>query len=334
MKRFLAILLAAAMLTTVAVASESYNKGDQYAPGTVVIIESSDFPGDSEYLNTDNYSIRKVTYKSGKTYVDSVELTDDEDDDELIVTLKKNSNMDKFKDVEFTVELRGRTNRIDDIEQTFYFEVGNEVHEVPIEKDGYIDGDALKPGAINKFVSGKDGWPYGTLEFSPTSDVDISVKIFEDEEIYYNIDEDNNKTVLKNNIDSGADISFLNFNGMEFERNATVYFYWPDEDGYIYEISSSGKLTKSSAKWSDSEGCWVLKTSKLGAFAFSDEKLKASGSASSSSEEEESSSSSSYNPGDWVPNPSTGANDVMGIAAAMGLVALVAAGAAALKGKK
>lgn len=335
MKRLLAILLAAAMVTTVAMASATYNSGEKYAPGTVIIIESSDFPGDTEALNTDNYSLRGVTYKAGKAYVDSVELTDDDEDDELIITLKKNSSMDKFKDVEFTVKLRGRTNRIDDTEQTFDFRVGYDVNEVRIEEDGYIDENALKPGAINKFVSGSKNWPYGTLEFSPINDVDVSVRVFEDEEIFYDIDEDNNRTVLKNNIDLGVDISFLNFNGMEFERNATVYFYWPDEDGYIYEISSSGKLTRSSAKWDSRESCWVLKTNKLGAFAFSEEKLKATGTAASTDQEEESTStSSSYRPGDYVPNPSTGGDDLAAVAGALGLTALVAAGSFSLRRKK
>ncbi len=334
MKKVLSIVLAGLMLSTVALASESYNKDEKYAPGTVIIIESSDFPGDCDYLNTDNYSLRSVSYEAGKSYVDSVELAEDDDDDELVVTLKKDSSMDRYKDVEFTVRLRGRRSSIDDAEQTFRFQVGNEVHEVYIEEDGYIDGDALKPGAINKFVPGDKNWPYGTLEFSPNGDVDISVKVFEDEEIYYNVDEDTNKTVLKNNIDSNCDISFINFNGMEFERQATVYFYWPDEDGYIYEISSSGKLTQAPVKWSDDSDCWVLKTSELGAFALSDGRLKASSSASSSESQEESSSSSSYQPGDYVPNPSTGASNVGAAMAAVGLVVLASLGALSLKNKK
>ena len=332
MKKVLAIILAAVLLTTVALASEAYREGGQYAPGNVIIIESSDFPGDTPDLNTEHYSIRKVTYDAGKTYVDSIELTEDEDEDELIVTLKKNNDMDKYKDVKFTVELRGRSSRIDDVEQTFAFQVGNELYDVSIQKDGYIDGDALKPNAINRFVADSSGWPYGDLLFSPHNDVDIELRVFEDERISYFVDEDANKTVLKNNIDNDAHIEFIDFNNMKFERQATVRFYWPDEDGYIYEISSSGKLTSAGAKWNDDESCWILKTSSLGAFAFSDGKLKASGSASS--EPESSSSSSSYQPGDWVPNPSTGSRDGVGVAAALAVMALVCAGALSLKMKK
>ena len=333
MKKILAIILAAAMLTMVAAASETYHEGGQYNPGDVVIIESSDFPGDTPTLNTDHFSLRKVTYDSGKTYVDSVKLTDDEDDDELIVTLKEDNSMDKYKDVKFTVELRGRSSRIDDVEQTFSFQVGNELHDVLIHQDGDIDGNALKPNAINRFVSDASGWPYGDLVFSPHNDVDIELRVFEDERIAYFVDESANKTVLKNNIDIDATIEFIDFNGMKFERQATVHFYWPDQDGYIYEISSSGRLTAAGARWSNDENCWILKTKELGAYAFSDKKLKASGSSTSSPDPDDT-PSSNYQPGDWVPNPSTGARDSAGVAVAIAVAALVCVGAAGLKGKK
>ena len=107
MKKVLALVLAVAMMSTVAFAADraagAYQAGDDLNLGTSAYLIDGEFTGN---MNTDNYSIKKVTYDSGKAYIDSIELDDDEGD-ELTVTFKENYEIDKAKDIDITVELKG-----------------------------------------------------------------------------------------------------------------------------------------------------------------------------------------------------------------------------------
>ncbi len=76
----------------------------------------------------------------------------------------------------------------------------------------------------------------------------------------------------------------------------------------------NGKLVESNAKWSEDDGAFVLKTRTLGNYVFSDVELNVTETVD-----------------DTTKNPDTGANDVVGIAAALGAVALVSAAAVSLK---
>ena len=81
-------------------------------------------------------------------------------------------------------------------------------------------------------------------------------------------------------------------------------------------------LTKSAAKWSEDDGCWVLKTRSLGSYVSSDKEMESAASNSSSDTDADS--------GD-ATNPTTGAIDVVGIATALAVISLVCAGAVSLK---
>ena len=133
------------------------------------------------------------------------------------------------------------------------------------------------------------------------------------------------------NSDSDATMDFLNFEGTPtFNSTATLSFYGADEDSFIYEIKN-GKLVKSDAEWSEDNGAWELKTRTLGSYVISDKALKSPSGSTSDNGGSNSGSGSGSNGS--VSNPDTGANDVVGLAAALAAAALVSAAAVSLKKK-
>ena len=337
MKKVLALVLAVAMMSTVAFAATvkgTFDMGAAYA-GTEWTVGSSDVNGltVNDDFNTKNYSIKKVSYENGKAYVDSVKLDDDEDEDELKVTFKKDFSVDKEKKVELTVTLRGKNKDVDhkDVEVTlkgtYGYTVGklyiNEDNEIVAGEVGIDEVIGIEDGEkgikkIAKFVSGENnGAPYGTLEFSADNMADVEARVYDGDKMFLGYNMDSDKKVLVANADSDAEISFLNFPAKpSFNSTATVYFYEVDEDGFVYELTGEGKIKKSAAKWSEDDGCWVLKTRTLGSYVFSDKALTSAAAADAT---------------DGTTNPDTGANDVVGIATALAVVSLVAAGAVSLK---
>ena len=324
MKKILASLLAVAMMATTAMAAD-YTPGqkvefDELAPGW-----SSTSTAPEKELHTDNYSITEVKWESGKALVESVKI--DNDDNKLVVTLKKDYTNTKEKELKGTVKLREKgasKYHVLSIEGT----VGYNQGEITIDADGYI-AEFTPANDIVYTVKAEGNVPYGTLEFSADM-AEVSVRVYEDEKYYlgYNVDPDRN--VLLANADSDADMNFLNFEGNPtFNSTATVNFYETDEDSFIYEIKN-GKLVKSGAKWDEDSASWVLKTKTLGSYVISDKELK-SPAGNSGSDSSNSGSSGSGNGS--VTNPDTGANDVVGVATALAVVSLVSAAALSLKKK-
>lgn len=162
-----------------------------------------------------------------------------------------------------------------------------------------------------------------TLTFDGTDfEVEFS-KLYDQSRVllYYNTTP--NKDIVRANMD--ADLDFVNFPGKPEFSNAGDFIFQVDEDKYIYEIVD-GKLVPSSFRWDDEIGAWKMRGTVLGSYVVSDIELKTT-SLDSSSDETDASSGA----GDEENNPGTGANDVVGVAAAMAVISLVAAGAVAFK---
>ena len=85
----------------------------------------------------------------------------------------------------------------------------------------------------------------------------------------------------------------------------------------------------SGAKWDSEQDSYVLKTTTLGSYVISDKALKSAG--TTVDDEEDNSASGSV--GDGTSNPETGANDVVGVAAALAVVSLASATALAASKK-
>ena len=348
MKKVLALVLAVMMMATVAFAAaevEDPSTGSttrdsgEYQPGDTIkidaegiIAKTSGLSGEDKYdrnpssgeslikdINSTNYSITSIKYEDGKNLVESVKLNDSKD--RVDIKLKQDYSNTKQKTLNMTFTLKGKKvgkgDRPDDIK----IRITTTVNYALLENNTSIvindTDDVDAPETFNDYTVYKvqeNGSKYGTMEFTAQadSDVEVEVRVYEDDELYLYNEADADDDILKAYADVDADLTFLNFKGSPtFNSTATVRFY-KEEDSYVYGMKD-GKLTTVNAKWDDDEGCFILKTRTLGGYVFSDKALSVSASTAADN------------------NPDTGANDVVGIASALAAVALVSAAAVSLR---
>lgn len=340
MKKVLALVLAVLMLSTLAFATTTPNEPvinqsgntvtinvGTYQPGEKIYVYrgmSPDADGFSKDVNSDNYSITKVKYEEGRSLVEDIYF--DDANDQVVIKLEDNTNLTTNKTLDFTFTLKGKGRDVNDVKIHINGSVGygllNRAYLIYDTDDVRFSSEYADIGQMAKdyFYQVKtstkaNGNPaYGELELTTRDgDVDVVVRVYDGDKLYLYNDVDADKDILKAYADYDADLSFLNFPGdTTFNSTATVYMY-KDEDSFIYEIKN-GKLVESNAKWSEDDGAWVLKARTLGSYVFSDTELDVTEDVD-----------------DTVENPDTGANDVVGIAAALGVVALVSAAAVSLK---
>lgn len=327
MKKVLALVLAVMMLTSLAFAAV-------IVPGDKIELGKDAAAWDvkpEKKVNSDNYSISKIDWEEGKKYIDSVSF--DDDDNVLVIKVKQNYTLVEDDDASFygTVKIREKGKSVYHVA-----EIGTETDpyevyyaegdiEITPDRDAVFtyDDDTLEDGILYKdtlyTVTDPADKAYGTFEYDFGSDdqYGVSVRVYEDEELFLEISEDADKDILKANADADADyIDFVEWVAHPtFTSNVTLEFYGAEEDDYIYEIKDGKLVTPSRLKWDDDAEVWTLTTRTLGAYVVSDVKLaKAVAEADSD-----------------VSNPDTGANDVVGIAGALAVVAMISAAAVSLK---
>ena len=317
MKKVLALVLAVMMLTSLAFATV-------IVPGEKIKLGKDATAWDikpDKKVNSDNYSISKIDWEEGKKYIDSVSF--DDDDNVLVIKVKQNYTLVADDDASFygTVKIREKGKSVYHVA-----EIGTEAdpYEVYYAEDDIeitSDRDTLFDYAEGTLytVTDPEDKAYGTFEYDFGSDEQygVSVRVYEDEELFLEISEDADKDILKANADADADyIDFVEWVAHPtFTSNVTLEFYGAEEDDYIYEIKDGKLVTPSRLKWDDDAEVWTLTTRTLGAYVVSDVKLaKAVAEADAD-----------------VSNPDTGANDVVGIAGALAVVAMISAAAVSLK---
>ena len=355
MKKVLALVLAVMMLATVAFAADDYidgNTGGANSAGTGNITPGSKLKygekdaqkipgiGVTKAINSTNYSISNIKYEDGKNLVESIKFNDA--DDLLEIKLKQDYTMTTPKELALTLVLKGKKvakgNRPDDItlqvgeikgvgtkltvgyplKDKKDYTVADSGIIIVDNEDVRVPNNAGTTKAVYKVVKYDNGSVkgtdvYGTMEMTAVdTDVEIEARVYEDDKLFLYNEIDADDDILKKYADTDADITFLSFPAAPtFNATATVRFY-KDEDSFIYGMKD-GKLVNVNAKWDDDEGCFILKTRTLGSYVFSDKKLSVAATTPGSE------------------NPDTGANDVVGIAAALAAVALVSAAAVSLK---
>ena len=120
-------------------------------------------------------------------------------------------------------------------------------------------------------------------------------------------------------------VSYATDYSLEMTAGKATIVLEENEDLYIYSYDKNGKLTDAGFKFTVEKdprtgietGYWTLTTNKLGALLISEGPLTAAGATSGST--------------GTTTNPGTGANDVVGVAAALAVVALVSGAAISLK---
>lgn len=357
MKKLTAIVLAIVLslsMASIALATEygsdtippydTAANADQIKPGDTIRFKYDDFiytgsgltTGiDEDYMSSDYFSI-KVEYDRGKDLVKDVKF----DDGYVVITLKdgiiEQPSVANFKIKNVT--LTGKKNGIGDTRayrnkkfvltssaETIFrtsAKVGYEVQNKPIED--YSADDSDDENIIVKFVD-SNGDSYGTIIIDFADLASAEVRVYKNEKFYFGTNAKADIDIVKANPD--ADLEFVNFVGKpSFSSNAKVEIFANDDYKYIYEIKD-GKLYTTSFKYDDDAAAFVGKTRTLGYYVMSDKKLK----TSSTSESSSSGSSSSTN--NDAANPDTGTNSMVGVAAALAAVSLVAAGAVSFKKK-
>mgnify|MGYP007104454732 CR=1 FL=1 len=133
---------------------------------------------------------------------------------------------------------------------------------------------------------------------------------------------------LDKNLAANGDpyVSYATDYSLEMTAGKATIVLEENEDLYIYSYDKNGKLTDAGFKFTVEKdprtgvetGYWTLTTNKLGALLISEGPLTAAAASGTST-------------GSTTTNPGTGANDVVGVAAALAVVALVSGAAISLK---
>lgn len=170
----------------------------------------------------------------------------------------------------------------------------------------------------------------GKATFDFLNDCYFDVTMYEGEKVLLNLSREYDRELAIANED--AQLEFYNFRGEhdEFIRKGTLSLPG-DEDAYVYEIVD-GDLYDVDFKYNDDEETLEISTDSLGHYVVSDMKLNAAAEKPNSGSSNNNSGSNSGSSAD-KNNPSTGASDFVGSAAAMAVVSVAAAGALALKRK-
>lgn len=323
MKRTIAAVLGLALMTSTALAANiPYDQAigaSSIAPGNTIDLSFSDFDntsGQTGYLDNTNFSISTKKITKGANLVKEIKI----DDDDSVVRISLNQNMEQAVPngenlVIDTLSIKAKVNNgTVTRNQTFTkedmaFKIGHTLQEVDLTDSL----DELNEG-YNKIVS-SGNYAYGDVTYTE-GDLTVEGRVYKGDKIFVDVNFDADTTVLKNFAD--ADLRFVNLETNGFPTSFKAYLT-AEEDEYVYKVVD-GKLLDAGLSWSEDDYAFTGKVRTSTSYVISDIKLKTA-----------STDEGAENEAPDVTNPDTGANDVVGIAAALAVVSLVAAGAVALK---
>lgn len=292
-------------------------------------------------FNDEYFSVSRRTYIKGADLVSNVYFDDNETDDEiLVVELKESRTLTNVTTPNFQInEIRVKAKKDSAVDtdnnnggegeffarnQEFVY-AGEDAFivttfTVVLEDSVNLD---LTPGAVN-YASGITS--YNEVE-GDYSDIYLYGRAYKNDQIFFDVTEDYDLEILKAN-PTADDIRFyqVEFDGASATWNIELQV---NEDDYVYEVKN-GQLTATTLVWSDDVYAWAGKTRTDMSFVVSDVALNAvevEDEVSSSVDTTVSTSTGTTT----TLNPSTGANDVVGVAAALAVVSLIAGAAVSLK---
>lgn len=333
MKKAIALTLALAMaasMSAVALAGDDPIAENTYAPGSQISISadaftSSEGSNPTEDLTRSNYTI-SADWNKGGAMVNTVKI--DNDDKEVQINLKENYTIDEAKDLEGTLSLKSRGS-----DKTVYtLKLSGEtklmVTNLVVDVEGVKDADdAEKYSAdVDNTIYQNDEDTPGYVKFTSGSEMlTVLANMAKNEKLFMHISEEEIEAIAeKYNKDGAASLYFFDFEGTPSLKNKATLSVEADyfKEAFVYEYDGS-KLREVNAKLNSDEDAYEWTASKLTTIVVSDTKLKADGVVS------ESGTTGTDDKADT--NPDTGANDIVGTAAALAVVSLIAAGAVALK---
>lgn len=337
MKKILSIVLAVAMLSTTAFAAnmDGVTGTTRVNPDSTMEVYARDFTpvskGDTNpvmftdgELTSTNFSLTKKISK-GSNLVKSVAINDDKGRVDIKFVADYSLTFDPTKDLipnvifeKLELKAKKKIDKWDGDSYESHIKSGD-TYTMSIKagfRVGYLEtkddvnGNYAEDGLV-KFT--KDGdESYGEASYD-NGDISIFGRVYADDKVFTKFSSsvgDDQKAALK--LYPEADLRFVNFTTNGLSANNTVLVY-AEEDEFVYEIKD-GKVVSTSLKWDDEDGAWKGKTRSSVSYVISDVKLDVSSAVAAD-----------------PANPETGANDVVGVAAALAVVSLVAAGAVSLK---
>ncbi len=321
MKKFILPLLAMSILTISATAAD-------FTPGEEIMIDGSTpdvwVTPPTEIIDSEYYSVAGQDWEKGEDMVASVKL--DNDEGAIVITLREDYTETKEKPLEGTIKIRDKENG-DFLEIVIDCTVGYAQDTIYIDNDGDIPSMVVSPDTIYTVEAEDDGYPYGTLMFQ--ADIaDVSVRVYDEEVLFLDYNHTPDRDILLANSESDAVMEFLNFDAEpRFTSVATMTFYGYEDDTYFYSVDN-GRLTRLGTDWDEDMESHEIKTNVLGDYVISDEPLR----SASDGNDDDDNDNDDNNDNDAY-NPDTGATDVVGIAAALATVSIIAAAAISLKKK-
>lgn len=322
MKKTLALVMGAAMMTTVALASNpSIGASDVIAPGSDIDITIDQFKAGSKAdLSTDYFSISTKKFSKGSSLVKEIKI--DNDDNVVRIVLNDNMELAEPKGENLVIDTlsikakkdtgdvkRNNVLTINGIEE----KVGHVINTITLE-----DGSTDLVEGYNKIVKPDSQTVYGDVVIN-IGDLMMEGRAYDGDKIFVKGVYKADTNVLKNYPD--ADMRFIGFKTNGFPTSFDIMLT-AEEDEFIYKVVD-GKLVASGLKWSEDDYAWTGKVRSSANYVVSDTRLSVSTSVDAEGNE--------VDENETANNPDTGANDVVGIAAALAVVSLIAAGAVSLK---
>ena len=357
MKKVLSMVLAVAMMTSMAMAatyklgvntinmttgaSGDFSDDIALAPGDKLRIYPEQFEenqnGDltKNDFDSEYFSITTKTITKGANLIASVSINDDEG----CVEIKFNQDYDlsrKSTDAKKNVEIEKlevkskkavNEDEANEIKKNKTFLVCQNlsiaVGHVKVDPYALNEDMDLSSSDLGKLLcfdkdAGVDDVSYGTMSVELGDIAYLEGRVYDGDEVFYDYDEDADTDILKAYPD--AEMSFVNIytNGFPTAMDLEVY---ADEDEYVYAIKD-GKLVASGLKWDEDAYAYTGKIRSSASYVISDIELDTTAVDTDGDGETDDNT---------TENPETGANDVVGVATALAVVSLVAAGAVSLK---
>jgi len=310
------------------------NVTEVVAPGEAIEFSASDWvaKGDDTYPKGSLYGwqITDVDFTTGvlcgASWIDDVSITKEKDAIRLEVKESYTLAADEDKLVEGEITFEDA----DDVEYVLHvsFAINNTIAEISGNKkasDPYeLDSDEYGHNIVT--VMDEDGGYvafgceelYGVVKMNKDEATQLSVSNDLDDDVLDEIEE-----YLGEDFVDDAIIEYYQFETRAFKNEVSFSYEAYAEDPHYFYLWDGETMTELDAVYDDDEDveAYVWTSIAEGVIVISDEEVVAADEVSGESDSENGE----------TKNPDTGANDVVGVAAALAVVSLVAAGAIALK---
>ena len=334
MKKVLAMLLAAAMATTMAFAANDITigawqdtgagTGDNglYPGETYTVSLFNEVQLDNWVVGTNDIKSISVKWNEGSALVDSLKLVDKNSAAaSLELNLKENYTIYEARSLEGVVTVKYEDGTSEKF--TLSADVGNDYETIVTEKRS-DDAEEIIP--LDNTVYEADGTGY-VKAISEDGLLEATLRLKDGSRYFLYMEEDADALdTIYDEYDEAADEAYVHtyeYIAHPSVANAVLTLQADYKDQYyIYELNGT-KLKEVKTTWNKEDGQYEWETNTLGAYVISDVELVAS----------EDDTTDETNDGSTTveENPSTGANDFVGLAVALAVVSV--AGIAVAKRK-